>query len=211
MSKSTTARMISGGKLDFANPKPDQFTIADVALGLAREARFNGQTPDFYSVAQHSVLVSCLVPPEYAMWGLLHDGEEFAVRDICPMLKALLGPSYVDIADRVRGAVYQSAGLPAEPPPDVKHLVKLADTQAITMEVRDLWPDPREWEGELDLLIELPEYVVRPMEPKEAHAYFLARYFSITQNRPFVMDLELWERQHEVPSEASRTRARMRA
>ncbi|CUJ68722.1 Uncharacterised protein [Achromobacter sp. 2789STDY5608633] len=145
------------------------------------------------------------------MWGLLHDGEEFAVRDICPMLKALLGPSYVDIADRVRGAVYQSAGLPAEPPPDVKHLVKLADTQAITMEVRDLWPDPREWEGELDLLIELPEYVVRPMDPKEAHAYFLARYFSITQNRPFVMDLELWERQHEVPSVASRTRARMRA
>ncbi len=72
----------TGKHIDFVNITPDQICIEDIARGLSNECRFAGQLESFYSVAQHSVYVSQIVPPEYALEALLHDAAEAYIKDI---------------------------------------------------------------------------------------------------------------------------------
>ena len=100
------------------DPHPDEVCIEDIAHHLANQCRFAGACRAFYSVAQHSVLVSCAVPSEDQKWGLLHDAAEAYLQDLIRPIKAAsaLGEEYRKIEDLVLRAVCEQFGLPVEEP-----------------------------------------------------------------------------------------------
>lgn len=120
----------SGVQFDLEDPQPDMVCVADVAAALSKLCRFTGHTSRFYSVAQHSVLVSDLAGPAFAFEALLHDAAEAYVGDISTPLKQVLGTAIRDVERRIDAAVRQHFGLPSAHSPEVK----LADIRALGME-----------------------------------------------------------------------------
>ena len=118
-------RMLSGRRLDLLDPSPLDIELADIAHGLARVARWNGQTrgEHVYSVAQHSLLVEAvgrhLRPGCTRAEGLellLHDAPEYVIGDIISPFKAVIGDAYKAIVARLLAAIHLHFGLPPEPP-----------------------------------------------------------------------------------------------
>jgi 5'-deoxynucleotidase YfbR-like HD superfamily hydrolase len=118
-------RMLSGRRLDLLEPSPFDVEIEDIAHGLARVARWNGQThgAHAFSVAQHSVIVEQLVSefypaidPKWRLAALLHDSSEYVIGDMISPFKAALGFDYKDFEGRLMEAVHLRFGLPAELP-----------------------------------------------------------------------------------------------
>lgn len=107
------------GKLIFPNdPDPDLICIEDIAQGLAKICRFTGQAKSFYSVAQHSALVSDNVSVKNALWGLLHDAPEAYINDLSrPVIEAL--PDYRKLQTKFMSAVVAKFNLPEELPAEV--------------------------------------------------------------------------------------------
>ncbi|WP_109372912.1 hypothetical protein [Proteus genomosp. 6] len=148
----------------------EDIDIQDIASGLANECRFNGQIDNFYSVAQHSVYVSYLVAPEYALEALLHDASEAYIKDLPSPLKKLL-PEYKLIELRVEKMIRKKFGLP-ESKSDAVHF---ADLMMLATEKRDLEIDT----GSNWLMLEgIPasDFVVNPLTPPQAKALFLRRF-----------------------------------
>ncbi|MEM9169885.1 MAG: HD family hydrolase [Pseudomonadota bacterium] len=128
--------MLSGRRLDLLDPSPMDVEIEDVAHGLARVARWNGQTagPLPFNVAQHSLLVEefCGVlkpgwPAQWRLAALLHDAPEFVIGDMISPFKAALGEGYRRIERRLQQAVHVRFGLPADLPERVEAVIKRAD------------------------------------------------------------------------------------
>lgn len=84
----------SGSKIKLDDPSPGDINIGDIAHALSHICRWGGHSPRFYSVAQHSVLVSYLAPKELRMAGLLHDSPEAYLGDVVKPLKVMLGDRY---------------------------------------------------------------------------------------------------------------------
>jgi hypothetical protein len=128
--------MLSGRRLDLLDPSPMDIEIEDIAHGLARVARWNGQTvgEHAFSVAQHSLVVedACahLQPGLDARWrlvALLHDAPEYVIGDMISPFKAALGLDYKVFERRLETAIHLRFGLPAVTPDPVKTLIKAAD------------------------------------------------------------------------------------
>lgn len=128
--------MLSGRRLDLLDPSPMDIEIEDIAHGLARVARWNGQTTGShaFSVAQHSVIVvdicTILNPemrPDYKLMALLHDGPEYVIGDMISPFKAILGDGYKVIEQRLEEAIHLRFGLPARTPAALKRAIKRAD------------------------------------------------------------------------------------
>lgn len=130
----------SGRRFYPADPRPEDIDIEDIAHGLSNLCRFAGQCRSFYSIAEHSVMVSHCVPGEHAMQALLHDATEAYLVDIPRPLKLML-PAYAEIEDRAWAAVAEKFGLPAP----MHESVKQADNSVLLAERDQLFDRPVEW------------------------------------------------------------------
>ena len=128
--------MLSGRKLDILSPSPLDIEIEDIALGLSRVTRWNGQTigSHAYSVAQHSILVEMLFEKEYPnlkkKWklaALLHDAPEYVIGDLITPFKYALNNSYRDVEENLMKAIYMRFGLPAKIPISIELKIKKID------------------------------------------------------------------------------------
>lgn len=162
----------SGFYFDFTRPEASVFTEVDIAAGLSKTCRFGGQCREFYSVAQHSILVASMVPPEDRFTALMHDAAEAFVGDIPSPLKALL-PDFKIIEKRVEAVIAERFGLMFPFPPSVKH----ADLRALKTEREDLMPPARdaiEWPG-MDAYERHPDRI-NPWRPEDAARNWLAMF-----------------------------------
>lgn len=139
--------MLSGRRLDLLDPSPVDIEIEDIAHGLARVARWNGQTigEHGFSVAQHSMVVEELVAhiqptvdPKWRLAALLHDASEYVIGDMISPFKAALGVSYKDFEERLEHAIHARFGLPAKTPVAIKKLIKQADRACAFFEATQL-------------------------------------------------------------------------
>jgi 5'-deoxynucleotidase YfbR-like HD superfamily hydrolase len=140
-------RMLSGRRLDLLDPSPLDVEIEDIAHGLARVARWNGQTKGahIYSVAQHALLVEALArakAPRLDAAGrravLLHDAPEYVIGDMISPFKAVIGDSYKAVERRLLAAIHLRFGLPAKLPDTLQNLIKAADRSAAYLEATRL-------------------------------------------------------------------------
>ncbi len=140
-------RMLSGRRLDLLDPSPADIAIEDIAHGLARVARWNGQTvgAHAFSVAQHALVVeqitSALDPILESRWrlaALLHDAPEYVIGDLISPFKAAVGLDYKTFELRLLRAIHVSFGLPAELPAAVTAAIKHADRIAAYFEATRL-------------------------------------------------------------------------
>lgn len=173
----TWINTLSGQHFSFTDTDPSSIDIEDIAAALSNICRFTGHLQDFYSVAQHSVHVSYLVPPEYALEALLHDAAEAYCNDISTPLKALI-PEYRAIEDRVDSVIRRKFGLPSA----MSSPVKYADLIMLATERRDFdMDDGTPWpvlEG-----IPCADFIVSPLLPRQARVLFLNRYNQLKGER----------------------------
>ena len=182
-------RMLSGRRLDLIDPSPLDVEIGDIAHGLARVARWNGQTkgPEIFSVAQHSLLVEALfaireAPPsgQARLAALLHDAPEYVIGDMISPFKAAIGGDYKLIEARLMRAIRIRFGLPAEPPDDLSRRIKAADRASAYFEATALAGfsigEARKLFGEPGLPIDAFSGYLEPMRPADVEARFLARF-----------------------------------
>ena len=179
-------RMLSGRRLDLVDPSPMDIEIEDIAHGLARVARWNGQTigEHAFSVAQHSLLVEkiCLqLEPDFtsskSMTALLHDASEYVIGDMISPFKTILGAAYKDVEARLEKAVNLRFGLPAMTPQRLKRTIKKADLICAWHEAVQLAGFETE---EADRFFGRPPESIklrlRPQSVSDAQTAFLARH-----------------------------------
>jgi 5'-deoxynucleotidase YfbR-like HD superfamily hydrolase len=182
-------RMLSGRRLDLIDPSPLDVEISDIAHGLARVARWNGQTkgPEIFSVAQHSLLVEALFAARDAspsrgarLAALLHDAPEYVIGDMISPFKAAVGGDYKRVEERLKRAVLIRFGLPAEPPDDLDRRIKIADRASAYIEATALAgfsvAEARKLFGEPDVPVHDFARYLEAARPADAEARFLARF-----------------------------------
>src|SRR5690606_20470573 len=117
-------RMLSGRRLDLLDPSPMDVELSDIAHGLARVARWNGQThgDHAFSVAQHSLVVEQVFrlqnpdcTPEHCQMALLHDAPEYVIGDMISPFKSVVGGGYKAVEQRLEAAIHLRFSLPAHP------------------------------------------------------------------------------------------------
>ncbi|WP_454745310.1 hydrolase [Ciceribacter selenitireducens] len=188
-------RMLSGRRLDLLDPSPLDVEISDIAHGLARVARWNGQTSGdhAFSVAQHSLMVEDIfrrITPKATadelQMALLHDGPEYVIGDMISPFKAVVGGGYKLVEKRLEAAIHLRFGLPAHPTRALKDQIKKADTISAYFEATELagfaeaearkfFGQPRGVSRDTLLIAPLPAY--------RAQALFLERFEAIEAAR----------------------------
>jgi 5'-deoxynucleotidase YfbR-like HD superfamily hydrolase len=185
-------RMLSGRRLDLLNPSPFDIEIEDIAHGLARVARWNGQTTGdhAFSVAEHCLLVEAIVGAlspglnrRYRLAALIHDAPEYVIGDLISPFKAALSLDYRAFEKKLLAAIYIRFGMPAELPAKITKLIKRADKIAAYFEATALAgfsvEEGRRYFGQPrglkpGLVAELTRLMPRPAAESEAR--FLKRF-----------------------------------
>ena len=188
-------RMLSGRRLDLLAPSPDDVAIEDIAHGLARVARWNGQThgAHAFSVADHSVVVEdiarVLQPDWRQQWrlaALLHDAPEYVIGDLISPFKAAIGFDYKAIENRLLEAIHVRFGLPAHLPAEIAVTIKLADRIAAFYEATVLAGFSRDEANRYFAIPDIPADLaarlsrLAPAPAASAQEAFLARFAALT-------------------------------
>ena len=158
-----------GKKIHPFNPQLDEIDIVDIAHSLAMQCRYNGHSSSFFSVAQHSVLVSqhC----ESKLEGLLHDAAEAYLTDVPRPIKPYF-PNYTEFEDKLTEVIFKKYGANFPIPAEVKQI----DNSILFDEGNKLMTDTSEWECDVEPLgIE-----INPIGPEEAKTLFLERFNELT-------------------------------
>lgn len=155
----------TGKKFYPFSPDPESIDILDIAHALSNTARFGGHTESFYSVAQHSVIVSSICPGHLKLEGLLHDAGEYIFGDLPKPIKLYM-PAFARAEKNLAQAVFRKFGLCWPMPPEVRR----ADLVALATEKRDLRGDSPE---ELESLPDPIDHRVIPVDPVLAEQLFL--------------------------------------
>jgi hypothetical protein len=184
-------RMLSGRRLDLLDPSPVDIEIEDIAHGLARVARWNGQTvgDHAFSVAQHSVVVEEIaahlrpgLAPRWRLAALLHDAAEYVIGDMISPFKTALGLDYRNFEDRLEGVIHIRFGLPVTTPGPIKALIKAADRASAFLEATQLAGFDR---AEALILFGAAPALCRPqmtpMAPGEAANRYLQRFHVLSE------------------------------
>jgi 5'-deoxynucleotidase YfbR-like HD superfamily hydrolase len=185
-------RMLSGRRLDLLDPSPADIEIGDIAHGLARVARWNGQTVGAFafSVAQHALLVEEIAAAldrdfddPCRLAALLHDAPEYVIGDLISPFKAAIGLDYKAFEHRLLEAIHRRFGLPTALPERVAATIKTADRVAAFHEATRLAGfAPAEAERYFGPRQPLPGALARRLAALEAlpaataQADFLARF-----------------------------------
>ena len=169
-------RLLSGALFDYNRPEDTDVLIEDIAAALSKVCRFSGHIHQFYSVAQHAINASRIVPAEYAFDALMHDTAEAFTNDLPTPLKVAV-PIFKDLEVKIETAMSVKFGF-AYPLPDA---VKLADLQMLAIEKLKLKRDYTNWSildgvetADIEHLVDL-----KPMAPKRAEALFMQRYHEL--------------------------------
>jgi hypothetical protein len=184
--------MLSGRRLDLLDPSPLDIEIEDIAHGLARVARWNGQTngDHAFSVAQHCVLVEqiaghldCDLDRHARLMALLHDAPEYVIGDMISPFKAALGVDYKAFEKRLLGAIHIRFGLPAKTPEGLETAIKKADRMAAYLEATQLAgftvPEAKKFFGRprgLDGEGSRKFLHLKPLAPNDAAAQYLKKF-----------------------------------
>jgi uncharacterized protein len=154
------------------DPRAHEIHIEDIAHSLSNLCRYNGHCDRFYSVAEHSVYVSHVVPPEYALYGLLHDATEAYCADVPRPLKHMLA-DYGPIEHRNWLAVCERFELD----PEMPQCVKDADNAVLLAEkIALMGPSPMPW----SVPGTAAKVVIQCLLPLAARDFFLNRYRTLT-------------------------------
>ena len=188
-------RMLSGRRLDLLDPSPLDVEIEDIAHGLARVARWNGQTSGahIFSVAQHTLLVEAIARRRANLDRrarraiLLHDAPEYVVGDMITPFKAVIGDSYKAVEHRLLAAIHVRFGLPAALPAELTRMIKSADRAAAYLEATRLagfkLPEAQRFFGtppDIPAAFER-DYLV-PWNAKDAEARYLKRFSELQED-----------------------------
>ncbi|HEY1447640.1 MAG TPA: HD family hydrolase [Caulobacteraceae bacterium] len=183
--------MLSGRRLDLLDPSPIDIEIEDIAHGLARVARWNGQTigDHAFSVAQHSVVVEEIaarmrpgLAPHWRLAALLHDAAEYVIGDMISPFKTALGLDYRAFEDRLEGVIHIRFGLPVATPAPIKTLIKAADRASAYLEATQL--AGFENAEALVLFGTTPPHchqTLSPLSPAEAAQRYLQRFHTLSE------------------------------
>lgn len=186
-------RMLSGRRLDLINPSAMDIEIEDIAHGLSRVARWNGQTigDNAFSVAQHSVLVEKIAgttgPDASHQWllaALLHDASEYVVGDMISPFKNALGLDYRAFEDKLMQAIHIRFGLPAVITPQMKKFIKRADKISAWLEATQIAgfseAESRKIFGPPPVAV--TGWMIEPVSPNEAKKQFLDRFYALSEH-----------------------------
>ncbi len=196
-------RMLSGRRLDLLDPSPMDIEIEDIAHGLARVARWNGQTvgEHAFSVAQHSVVVEEIVAhiqpdiePRWRLAALLHDASEYVIGDMISPFKAALGVDYKVFEERLETAIHVRFGLPAKTPVAIKKLIKQADRACAFFEATQLAGFGHA--ESLDFFGAPPTgytLTIEPQAPFEAQAHYVRRFEVLSEAAGYVAHAQAFD------------------
>jgi len=190
--------MLSGRRLNLVDPSPLDIEVEDIAHGLARVARWNGQTlgDEAFSVAQHSLLVEAIAGTFQPELGvkirlaiLLHDAAEYVIGDMISPFKTVVGGQYRETEARLIEAILRRFGLPAPMAPLAARLAKKADQAAAYLEATTLAGftpgEARDFFGTPPMLGREIHALLVAWPAKEAQKRFLARFYHLyEQNQP---------------------------
>jgi uncharacterized protein len=169
----TWIRTFSGLRFWPLDPQAEHIRIEDIAHALAHQCRFSGHTRSFYSIAQHSLLVSELCRPEDALWGLLHDASEAYLGDAARPLKELAEfAAYRDAEQRLQSCIMERFGLRPEQPASITE----ADDLMLAIEYRDLMTRPVDDQYIASPPADLRISIQETWSPVTAELNFLARF-----------------------------------
>jgi hypothetical protein len=168
----------SGRKFHPFDPNPDDISIDDIAHSLSMICRYTGHCRRFYSVAEHSVYVSRLVPKEVAMWGLLHDAAEAYLSDVARPVKPHL-PLYKEIEESILQCIAKKFELSYPMPPSIK----VADNAMLNDEGWQLMGDISDWHVAQGKTKNETGLIVGCWYPDLAKIEFLQRFYDLFYKR----------------------------
>ncbi len=195
-------RMLSGRRLDLLDPSPFDIEIEDIAHGLARVARWNGQTigENAFSVAQHSCVVEEIaahiqpgLDPKWRLAALLHDASEYVIGDMISPFKSALGMNYKAFEARLEHAIHVRFGLPPKSPVAIKTLIKKADRACAFFEATQLAGFGRE--ESLKLFGAPPpgyDLIIDPLPAAVAQERYLERFRVLGQAVGILTPTDAW-------------------